>query len=462
MKFLRRFWAYTKRKLSSNDNYEYDFLPDVLAVMETPPSRASRMLLWTILTFFGTAVLWSIFAEMDVVATAYGKLDPIGSVKVVQALETSKVKGLQVKDGQFVREGDALIELDPTDPETDRRQVELEHRLALAKNFRYEKLLAAIESENTEKNDSFVDLCTAITLDEYCLEQEAVYIKELRSYKDKYSLLVQKVTNAQLVVESSKTELASSKRLLSISGENFESQKSLFSIGSISKNQWLEAKRRFLDDQSNYYSTESRLNESLSSLDTVKKELNEYVSAKSYEYYTGREEITSKIKSLELSVIKAKEREANRYLTSPVDGVVSQLKVTTVGGVVTPADILMIIVPSGTELQASVSLKNLDVGFIENGMKVNIKVDSFQYTKYGSIDGVVTTISADAVMDEAIGWVYPIKVSLNKQSIQVGEKLVPLSAGMTVAADLNIGKRPVIEYFLTNFIEYVDESFTER
>lgn len=462
MKYLSSFYKAIKRKVAGEDSYEHDFLPDVLAVMATPPSRASRMLLWTILTFFAVAILWSIFAEMDVVATAQGKLEPVGSVKVVQALEASKVNRLHVTDGKSVRKGDVLLELDPTDPETDRRQVELEHDLALAKRYRYENLIAAVEMESVQIDSGFLIGCADITGRDYCSDQESVYRKELQAYIDKYGLLKQEIKNRKLAVESSKTELNSTKRILSISSDDFDSKKALFSIGSISRNQWLEAKRRFLDDQARYYAAESQLRESESALESGYKELEDFRSTKLYEYHEGREEIASKIKSLELSIVKAKERESNRYLTSPVDGVVSQLKVTTVGGVVTPADILMVIVPSGTELQANVSLKNLDVGFVERGMSANIKVDSFQYTKYGSIAGEVSTISADAVMDEAVGWVYPIKISLQEQEIQVGEKMIPLSAGMTVSADLNIGKRPVIEYFLTNFVEYVDESFTER
>ena len=149
-------------------------------------------------------------------------------------------------------------------------------------------------------------------------------------------------------------------------------------------------------------------------------------------------------------------------IKAPVDGVVQQLAVHTLGGVVTQGQELMIIVPEGLDLEAEVTIENKDVGFVRAGQPVEVKVDSFPYTKYGTIKGEVIHVSRDSMEDEQQGLVFPARVRLAAQTVQADDEIIQLSAGMSISAEIKTGDRRVIDYLLSPLKEYQSESLNER
>jgi hemolysin D len=149
-------------------------------------------------------------------------------------------------------------------------------------------------------------------------------------------------------------------------------------------------------------------------------------------------------------------------LTTPVDGSVQQLAVHTVGDVVTPAQQLMVIVPQDDPLEVEAFLENKDIGFVTAGQEAEVKIETFTYTKYGTIHGVVKQVSSDAIQDEKKGLIYSSRVKLGHSTIQVENKPVNLAPGMAVTVEIKTGKRRVIEYFLTPLIQHTSESLRER
>ncbi|HGY3558086.1 TPA: HlyD family type I secretion periplasmic adaptor subunit, partial [Pseudomonas putida] len=159
---------------------------------------------------------------------------------------------------------------------------------------------------------------------------------------------------------------------------------------------------------------------------------------------------------------KAEQRHRLKVLTSPVDGTVQQLAIHTQGGVVTPAQTLMVIVPTGEPVEVEVKVENKDIGFVYPGQPVEVKVETFTFTQYGVVPGVVESISDDAIEDEKRGLVYSARVRLGKEIMRVGKQDVPLTAGMSVRAEVITDKRKVISYFLRPLRRHVQESLTER
>jgi len=146
----------------------------------------------------------------------------------------------------------------------------------------------------------------------------------------------------------------------------------------------------------------------------------------------------------------------------PIDGVVQQLAVHTVGGVVTPAQELLIVVPQDHPVEVAAQVENRDVGFVKNGQVVEIKVETFPFTLYGTIPGTVLSVSDDAVPIEKVGLVYPTRVSMDRSTIQVERKQVNLLPGMAVTVEIKTGQRRVIEYLLSPLLKSVKESLRER
>lgn len=141
---------------------------------------------------------------------------------------------------------------------------------------------------------------------------------------------------------------------------------------------------------------------------------------------------------------------------------IQEMEIHTVGGVVTPAQTLMKLVPSDSVLEIEAMVLNKDVGFVKEGQKVSIKVDSFPYTRYGTIDGDLLHLSRDAVEHEQLGLVYIARISMSRDTVRVEDKDVLLSAGMSVSAEIKTGRRRLIEIILTPFMEYASESLRER
>lgn len=169
-----------------------------------------------------------------------------------------------------------------------------------------------------------------------------------------------------------------------------------------------------------------------------------------------------KIETLTEAATKARQRQSLTRLTAPLAGTVQQLAVHTVGGVVTPAQTLLIVVPVEAEFSAEIMLENKDVGFVREGQAAEVKLDTFPYTRYGVIPAKVRHISADAVLDEKRGAVFLATLVLEKSSLDVDGRLIRLSPGMNLTAEVKTGKRSVIGYLLDPINKYAHESLKER
>lgn len=168
------------------------------------------------------------------------------------------------------------------------------------------------------------------------------------------------------------------------------------------------------------------------------------------------------IAALTQELKKAEQRNRLMRLTAPVDGTVQQLAIHTDGGVVTEAQPLMVIVPSDQPVEVEAMLENKDIGFVRPGQGVEIKVETFAFTKYGVVHGTVQSISSDAIDDEKLGLVYSTRIQLRENSIRVGENTIALSPGMAIRAEVKTDKRRVIEYFLSPLQQYASEGLVER
>ncbi len=313
------------KKYFKNDNLEYEFLPPALEIEETPPAPFKRALIWIILIIVVAAFIWAYVGKVDEVAVARGKVIPDGKLKVIQPVDTGVVRAIHVKEGQRIKEGQLLIELDPT--------------------------MAEANLEGLKSTLKIVE------------EQEATL-------------------------------------------------RDLAEGGYVSRNDWLQKRKELI--------------------------------------------------SLKSELSKAVRRNQLERLVSPIDGTVHELAAHTIGGVVTSAQPLLTIVPEDTPLVIEAFVLNQDIGFVSVGQTAELKFDTFQFQKYGTINGVITFLSPDAHEDEKLGPVYRALVKPEKLFFIIKGKETPVSPGMTVSVEVKTGKRRIIEFFLSPLIKYMDESLKVR
>jgi hemolysin D len=230
----------------------------------------------------------------------------------------------------------------------------------------------------------------------------------------------------------------------------------------IAKNDYYRVKR----ENSSYQNEMGRKNHEIAGLQNKLSELRMQKSllvqnfkSRLYETLTQKTKELSALKS-DIQTVEFKKKK--QIISSPVDGIVAKLGVNTEGGVVTPAQSLVTIIPKDVPMQLKAIVENKDIGFIKKGMEVAVKVDTFDYQKYGLLHGKVEKISANAMEDEKLGLVYEVFIKPKEFFLEVeGEKRY-LTPGMSATAELKVGERRIIEFFIYPLIKYYEEGVSVR
>ncbi|WP_341661869.1 HlyD family type I secretion periplasmic adaptor subunit [Vibrio sp.] len=434
--------------------HEYEFLPAYLEVIEKPPSPWSRRVAFTIATFLLVTLVWSIVGQLDIHASAQGKVMVSSHSKVIQALEQGEVIAINVRNGQHVRKGDILIQLNPAGADAESsRLAEQKIRFQLDKS-RLEALLsdAPLERFNPTPDAN--------------RELIAISRQHLQSEYTETTQLLEKIEAEQNVnraeLKANRQAIAALNKLKQNITTRLNARQALMETNSIARVELLEQERELLDverDLSNLESQTEVLSAQAASLVEQRETL---IAQKRLEYFDELNQVDGRIAELEQELVKARERQRIQALRSPVDGVVQQLSIHTLGGVASPAEPLMVIVPKAADLEAEVNVLNKDIGFVMAGQAVEIKIDSFPFTKYGTISGELLHVSKDAVEDEQLGYVFPARIRLNSNQILVDDKWVTLGAGMSLSAEIKTGTRRIIDYLLSPLQQYQSEAMRER
>jgi hemolysin D len=476
MKSAEKIVAFSPVKNGKNAD-RLAFLPAALEIVETPPSPAAYVLAYLVVAIFFAALAWATFGTVDIVATASGRIVPSGRTKVVQPFETGVVRAIHVRDGQHVQAGDPLIELDPTMSEA-----ELEHLKSDLMSVRLQA--ARLRAALSGNQDPVADFQPPEGASPAAVAMNRGF---LTSQAAEHDAKIEEIKRQESQKRAEQTTiLANIKKLdeiIPLLKQRADVREYLADKGLGSRLQYLTDLQELVGQQQDVLVQESRsreIDEVLAALAQTRiKTTAEYQHALFDELAKAEE----KAGGLTQDVIKAEQRTKLQYLTAPVDGVVQQLAIHTVGGVVTPAQALMVVVPVDTRLEIEAMVANRDVGFVEEGQEAAIKVDTFNFTRYGLLHGKVLTVSQDAISRDApqdkatdksraseqgsseprgLELLYAARVSLDRTKMQVENKLVNLSPGMAVTVEIRTGSRRIISYLLSPLMRYNQEVFRER
>ncbi len=436
---------------------ENAFLPAALEIQEQPPSPIGRAIIWAIVAFFTVAVIWAFVGQLDIVAVAQGKVIPKGRSKIIQPFETSVVRAIHVEDGQRVSQGDLLLELDATDVEASLEQVRDELRATLNEQRRSNALLQALVRGQLDTATS-AELFDPV---DWPLQEQL-----LRAAYDEISASASEVENAIERAKSSRTsaeeQVMKLESVLPLIQERTDGLEGLADKNLVSRSQYLELKQQLIEAEQDLKSQRASRQSAASQVSELSSRLSAMVARERSKILVELEELERRVDSLHQELTKASQATAHRTLSAPVDGVIQQLSVNTIGGVVTPAEQLMVIVPGDQHLEVEAMVLNKDIGFVHENQEAVVKLDAFPYTRYGHIMASVVTLSDDAVPIEDLGLAYTAKIELDKTWLLVEGRQVSLSPGMSVTVEIKTGKRRVIEFLLAPLLRYKSESARER
>lgn len=432
---------------------ELAFLPAVLEVQETPPSPHGRALIYIIVALFAFALIWATFGKVDIIAVAKGKIVPSDRSKVIQPLESGLIRAIHVKDGQWVRRGEVLIELDPTASTAEEQRLTNEQQATVLEALR---LKSVLEQRTAFKSPPGFDPNLARLQQQQLVDQLAEHTARTESAR-----LV--IAQRSASIEAIKASIDGLEKTVPMLEQKAEAYKKLVGKQHAPHLTYLEAEEQRISKSQELARDRHRLAQEVAALAEAQRNLDAIVS----EFKKARRNELSlaetKMKSLSKEVIKAEAKAIQQTLVAPIDGVVQQLAVHTVGGVVTPAQQLLVIAPREGQLEVEAYVENKDIGFVSEEQATEVKVESFPFTRYGTIKGNVISLSRDAVPVENTGFFFSARVSMNQTDVVVENgKRVPLSPGMNVTVEIKTGTRRLIEYFLSPLLQAAHESARER
>jgi type I secretion membrane fusion protein, hlyD family len=446
---FKKFWQ--NFVVGDKEGKEKEFLPSILEVTEEPPSPVGRFVLWTIVALLVAGAIWAFVGEVDEVAVANGKVIPVGNVKIVQSENKGTIKELDVQEGDYVEEGQTLLVLDTTKTQADVDQ--------LQKQVAYYQL--TVSRLQAEINDEpFLPEVTD-DLDPKDVEAQTALYKSRRA---KLSAEQEKnqsaIDQASAAVAGQQAQLEKYRSLETVAEEKEDRLKELYSQDAISYFQLLEARATRVEYQRNAEASEKGILESQGKLAEARDNLATTETAYRQETMSQLVEAKKQLGAYEEELKKANQTNAESVIVAPTSGRVNQLAVHTVGGVVSEGQGLMMVVPDDAVLEIEAYADNKDIGFIENGQKAEVKVQTFNFQKYGMMTGIVDDISPDAVTNPEDKEHYgKYRLTLNLDQDDSGIELLP---GMNVQAEIQIKKKRIIDFFLDPFRKYKAEALRER
>jgi hemolysin D len=457
-----------------------EFLPAALEILETPASPVGRMVALTIILFFAIAIGWATFGHVDIIATATGKVVPTGRTKTIQPLETGIVSAIHVRDGDKVTAGDVLVELDRTVTQAERKRVGQDLIASLLDVARLSALrrsfndLAAPHDLEEPSGASEVEIARA----------RSATLAQAAEQQAKLASVVQQIDQKRAEAQSITATIAKIDATLPLLEETLTIRKKAMDIQYGNRIAWIDAQTRLIDQQNERIVQERKLVEIEAARRALEQQFAQTKSGFERQVLSDLSDAQKKADEYRQDSIKAQQKTDEQQLRAPIDGTVQQLAIHTVGGVVSPAQQLMMIVPRGSSIEVEAMISNRDIGFVEAAQDAEIKIDTFNFTRYGLLHGKVISVSRDAIVkdrpserngaakqggalsesSEPAGQelLYTARVSLEGAQMQVEDKMVNLAPGMAVTVEIKTGRRRIIEYVMSPLLRYRQESLRER
>ncbi|HDL7822668.1 TPA: HlyD family type I secretion periplasmic adaptor subunit [Yersinia enterocolitica] len=433
---------------------EYDFLPAYLDIVERPVAPLARRTAWFLALTLLLVLVWSIAGRLDIHASANGKVIVAEHSKIIQSLEPGVVVAINVHDGDRVVAGQVLLELNPigVDAEVNNINQQLMHRSLEAAR------MSALLTDDPLANFIYPDNSP----ENLVITAKSLLVKEYDEVNAELARQDSELAVNQAYIQAGSTNITHHKALMKNIHQRLQALQTLVKSKAIAEAEVLIQEREWLNASAEGNRLESEQAVLRAKMRNLAQVRLHYLAEKKRSYQEQLNKAHEVINQLKQELVKLMEKQRQQTLRAPVAGVIQQSTVHTLGGVVTSAQPLMVLVPESHQLELDVMILNKDIGFVLPGQAVEVKIDSFPYTRFGTLSGEVKHISRDAMEDQQQGLVFPARIRLDSDTLIVEGKPVRLSAGMAVSAEIKTGRRRVIDYLLSPLQQYQSEAMRER
>ncbi len=433
------------------------FQAHLLATFETDDDMkmSQHFLLFFIAAFFVLFVLWANLAPLDEVTRGEGKVIPSRQVKALQVLEAGTVQEVLVREGDEVTKGQPLLRLS---------DIEASSNLG-ANKVRYLGLLAAITRLQAEAEGKLtVEFPSSVIkgAPRSVTEELNSFRANQQQIQGQLNILLQQSAQREQEVRELQTRIADTRGVISLQRQEKEMIAPLVARGSAPKLELLQLERTLKEKS-------AEINGYLSSLVRAKSAVQEaearIADLKTSAQAGAQTELSAKL--IEMNEIKERlgalsDRKSRQELKSPVDGIVQEVTANTIGGVVSPGEDIIKIVPKDDLLVIEAKINPSDRAFIHPGQKAIVKITAYDFSIYGGLDGTLTFISQDTFEDEEGNSYYNVRLETDKNHLLYNGEVKPITTGMVASVDILTGKKTVMQYLLKPFIKTLDNAMNER
>lgn len=393
---------------------KYDFMPSLLEIIERPAHKTGTFIIIGIFTLLISAIIWACVSEIDVVITASGSVQPIGNLNVIKSYSGGTVKSIYVSEGEFVNQGDILIELDTESLEIDTEQLQNQKKILEAQQEIYQKINGGSDLSEVKISD---------------------YSYELRSY-------IQAILDSDMGYRNSLANYENEEYAAEINKEIAELQLEQY------RNSGMDRQIKIQELSVQQYAL---------SVENAELKISNLKAQYSSQVNANISEINNKIDEIQANLEKYRMSMEYQSITAPVSGYVNSVSVNTLGETVTAAQQLVTIVPDNTPKEMICYIKNTDIADVELGMNAEIKLEAYPYNKYGTVKGTVKYISPSSFAIEQLGSVYIVKLELDDNN-----ENIKIISGLSGAVEMKTDKRTVMDYFLEPIVKGFEESLKEK
>lgn len=436
---------------------EIEFLPEALEILETPPSPLARGIAIAIAVFLALTILWATVSRVDMVAVAEGRIVPSDRSKTIQSFEGGIVRRILVSDGSPVRAGDPLIELDATTSGAEHSRIAGKLATTRLDVMRLESLL-----DRPGRRLATVDAATLGVTEAEIARARDLARNEAREQAERLGALDRELDKARAEAEAIEASIAKLNQSLPLLQERLDARQELLKKGLTPRFLVLELRQQVIAMQRDSDGLTAQRAAAAAIVAGVMRRRDQSIAETQRKLLAELTTAEATVAELVQELAKAEQRTALQHIVAPVDGVVQQLAVHTLGGVVQPAQALMIIVPRHDQVEIEAQVLNRDIGFVLEGQPAVVKFEAFPYTRYGTVPGWVVSVSRDAVTDPQLGLVFVARVLLARGGIAIDDRTVALTAGMHATVEIKTGERRVIDFLLSPVMKAVSEAGRER
>jgi hemolysin D len=463
---------------------DQEFLPADLEIMETPPSPVRMAFIWIICAFVVVALGWSWFARIDIIAVAQGKIQPTGRVKVIQPLDTGKVASIRVENGKHVKAGDVLIEMERGDAQAEEADAAAALAAWRAEAARRRTAIAAATNQTWSAAPA-IDWAANIPAANRSREEKVLGGDLAQLAADVGSLDAQ-IAQKEVERDHLAATITAQNNLIATLQQRVDMRAALVASGAGAKSALIDATETLQYQQTMLQTQTGQREQAIANLEVLAQEREKTITAFIADNSQKMAEALRQADDYQQRLIIAQLKAAHMSLTSPIDGVVMGSSVTTVGQVIQSGDEIMRIVPADATLEIECYLPNQDIGFVKPGQTAVVKVESFPFTRYGTLTARVTRVARDAIPEPDAqaaegdpakagrdarlfgpaqpmqNLVFPVTLTPGRSAMNVDGETLPLTPGMTVSVEIATGSRRILEYLFSPLVEVASEAMKER